>query len=62
MRKLDTATAQCVQFIYNVMIEAVNEYARKMEAGEIPMRSGPDALRDYAATLEGEMLAVRTTQ
>lgn len=32
-------------------IEAIQDYALMMDRGEISMRDGPDALRDFAATI-----------
>jgi hypothetical protein len=58
---LDPAGRRCVQTVYDIMIAGIEDYAARMERGEIEMRSGPDALRDYAATLIGELLRRRPT-
>lgn len=37
--------------IIDATIEGLQDYATMMERGEIPMRSGPEALREFAASI-----------
>lgn len=39
------------RLVIDATVEALNEHANMMACGEIPMLSGPDALRDFAASI-----------
>jgi len=49
--KLPLSGRQFVGVIIDSLREALGDYAGLMERGEIPMLSGPDAVREFADSL-----------
>lgn len=48
---LDAEGQRRRRLVIDATVEALNEHDNLMACGEIPMLSGPDALRDFAASI-----------
>lgn len=55
---LDADQKRAMDECLDALVKGLQDYAHMMDKGEIPMCSGPDALRDFAATI----LVVRIQQ
>lgn len=50
-QRLNTNDRRAADAIIDATMEGLQDYAMMMDRGEIPMRSGPEALREFAASI-----------